>query len=114
MTPDSARLQSALKIAVYHKSVTRDVRIHVSGFTKIEPIAIVILAVIMSIASLQMIREAAEKIAAFATEDASGPTFGTITIIICTLTIGRKVNVSQRLPGVSSIVLCKIFISRPP
>ena len=80
---------------MHNKSVTRNIRIYVSGFTKIEPVAIVILAVIMSIASLQMIREAAEKIAAFASNDASGPTFGTVTIIICTSTIGKLVSASR-------------------
>lgn len=68
----------------------RDIYKYPQGYTKIEPIAIVILAVIMSIASLQMIRESAEKIAAFANDEATGPIFGTITIVICTSTIVTK------------------------
>ena len=61
---------------------------HSLGRTKLEPLAIVILSVVMALASVQMIRESIEKIIAFATEDADGPTFGVTSIVICSITIG--------------------------
>ena len=88
-----------------------------AGRTKLEPIAIVMLAVVMSLASVAMIRQSIEKISAFAMYDLQpayrhndtavfcltipemtefvhadgreGPHFGVESIIICVLTIGE-------------------------
>lgn len=60
------------------------------GRTRLEPVAIVILSVVMSLASVQMIRESVEKIIAYATNSNShGPDFNIASIVICSLTIGR-------------------------
>ena len=60
-----------------------------TGRTKLEPVAIVILAVVMSLASVQMVREAVTKIVVYSTKDASGPVFKLPAILICCITIGK-------------------------
>ena len=59
-----------------------------SGRTKLEPIAIVVLSVVMSLASVQMIRESVEKIIYYTKDKGSGPRFEVATIVICSLTVG--------------------------
>jgi len=94
-----------------------------SGRTKLEPIAIVMLSVVMSLASVAMIRQSIEKIIAFAMYDLQpeyrhndtavfcltipemtdfvhadgreGPQFGIESIIICVLTIGQSFYVHE-------------------
>jgi len=91
-----------------------------AGRTKLEPVAIVVLSVIMSLASIQMIRQSAERIVAYAQYDIesatqrngsmvlcvpidemadyvpsgtdSGPVFGIDSIVICVSTIGQCVS----------------------
>lgn len=65
----------------------RDLYQYPQGRTKLEPVAIVIVSVVMALASVQMIRESVEKIIRFATEDAEGPVFGLPAIILCVLTV---------------------------
>lgn len=54
-----------------------------------EPIAIVILSVIMSLASIQLIVESSEKIAGLATGGEERPDVGIITIVLLSCTIGK-------------------------
>ena len=54
-----------------------------------EPIAIVILSVVMALASVQIIRESIEKIIYYATNKSHGPNVDVKSIVICTLTIGE-------------------------
>ena len=61
----------------------------VAGRTRIEPVAIVVLSVIMALASVQMTIESVEKIISFARGDGQGPVFGVVTICICASTIGE-------------------------
>lgn len=60
-----------------------------SGRTKLEPIAIVILSVIMSLASIQLIVESSEKIAGLATGNEDRPDVGITTIVLLSSTIGK-------------------------
>ncbi|CAD5115370.1 DgyrCDS4349 [Dimorphilus gyrociliatus] len=65
----------------------RDIYSYPGGRTKLEPIAIVILSVVMALASVQMIRESIEKIINYATKDSSTLNIDIATIIILVLTI---------------------------
>ncbi|XP_060078439.1 uncharacterized protein LOC132557924 [Ylistrum balloti] len=60
------------------------------GRTKLEPIAIVVLSVIMSVASLQLIRESAEKLVDLANYKSSAPSFTIPTIVITSSTVVIK------------------------
>ncbi|XP_069103883.1 uncharacterized protein [Argopecten irradians] len=60
------------------------------GRTKLEPIAIVVLSVIMSLASLQLIRESAEKFIDLANHNSTPPSFTVPTIIITASTVVIK------------------------
>lgn len=60
------------------------------GRTKLEPIAIVVLSVIMSVASLQLIRESAEKIIELANLSSGPPDFTIPTIVIISSTVVIK------------------------
>jgi len=92
----------------------------VLGRTKLEPVAIVVLSVIMSLASIQMIRQSAERIVAYGQYDIesasrrngsmvlcvpidemadyvpsgtdSRPVFELDSIIICVITVGQYVS----------------------
>ena len=64
----------------------------VAGRTKLEPVAIVVLSVVMALASVQMIRESVEKIIDFATKSLRGPDVGIPSIVICSCTIGQLFN----------------------
>ena len=59
-----------------------------TGRTKLEPISIIILSVVMALASIQIIRESIEVIISYATNPSHGPTFDVISIVICCATIG--------------------------
>lgn len=59
------------------------------GRTRLEPVAIVIVSVVMSLASVQMIRESVERIIYYAQNESSGPIFEIPTIVICALTVGK-------------------------
>ncbi|XP_022257193.1 metal tolerance protein 4-like isoform X1 [Limulus polyphemus] len=69
----------------------RDLYQYPQGRTRLEPIAIVILSVIMSLASVQMVREAVENII-FYTVHSGIIRFQAETIAICLVTIGVKVT----------------------
>ncbi|XP_071147717.1 uncharacterized protein [Mytilus edulis] len=56
--------------------------VYPQGRTKLEPIAIVILSVVMSLASVQLIRESIEKIINLTTGDSKPPTVDIATIVI--------------------------------
>lgn len=68
----------------------RDPYTYPQGKTKLEPIAIVILSVIMALASVQMIRESVEKIINYSSNPSAGPTVGLAAIIICCCTVVIK------------------------
>jgi len=53
------------------------------GRTKLEPVAIVVLSVIMSLASIQMIRQAAERIVAYAQYDLESATKRNGSMVLC-------------------------------
>ncbi|KAJ8319759.1 hypothetical protein KUTeg_001346 [Tegillarca granosa] len=82
----------------------RDPYVYPQGRTKLEPIAIVILAVIMSLASLQLIRESIEKIISLASLSGSIPNVDLATIIITVSAIVIKLIlylVCRRVPSPS-------------
>ena len=61
------------------------------GKTKLEPIAIVILSVVMSVASLLLIKESITKIVVFSQDpDASKPNYDIVTIVITVATVVIK------------------------
>ncbi|XP_076356309.1 uncharacterized protein LOC143249781 isoform X2 [Tachypleus tridentatus] len=68
----------------------RDLYQYPQGRTRLEPIAIVILSVIMSLASVQMVRESVENII-FYTVHSGIISFEAETIAVCLITIGVKV-----------------------
>lgn len=69
---------------------TRDPYVYPQGRTKLEPIAIVILSVVMSLASVQLIREAIEKIIVLSKGNNELPTFNIPTLVITVSTIVIK------------------------
>ncbi|KAI0217953.1 Metal tolerance protein 10 [Lamellibrachia satsuma] len=68
----------------------RDIYQYPQGRTRLEPLAIVILSVIMALASVQMIREATQKIIQYTKSDIVDLTFGIVPICICIGTIVLK------------------------
>lgn len=85
-------LSSGFVIAVTERAMRkRDLYEYPQGRTKLEPIAIVILSVIMSLASIQLIVESSEKIAGFATENEDRPDVGITTIVLLSCTIVTKI-----------------------
>ena len=66
-----------------------DLTVFFSGRTKLEPVSIVIISVIMSLASVQMIRESIEMIIFYASDNESGPSMGIFTITIGVITISK-------------------------
>ena len=61
-----------------------------TGRTKLEPIAVVILSVIMAVASLHLIEETIEKIVHLAGGESDPPTMEWITIGISCTTVGNN------------------------
>ena len=68
----------------------RDIYQYPQGRTKLEPIAVIILAVVMALASVQMLRESVEKIVMIATQQSGGPDFTIATVVICAVTVGMS------------------------
>lgn len=68
----------------------RDPYVYPQGRTKLEPIGIVILAVVMAVASVQIIKEAAMKMIGVANETASLPIMNIPTLVIAGSTIVVK------------------------
>lgn len=60
-----------------------------AGRRRLEPVAIVILSVIMSLASFQLIIESIQKIASFVADKSGKPDFSIPTIVITASTIGK-------------------------
>ena len=60
-----------------------------SGRRRLEPMAIVILSVIMSLASFQVIIESVQKIVAFTSDKTGAPKFEVPTIVITACTVGE-------------------------
>jgi len=81
------------------------------GRTKLEPVAIVVLSVVMALASVQMIIQAFEKIAAFAIYDLQPPYLHNGSDVMCINISDMKQYVpvegeSGPVFGVESIVIC--------
>ena len=60
------------------------------GRTKLEPVSIIILSVVMGMASLQLIRESGQKIGTLVTDDSSLPDMGITTFVIAGSTVGKS------------------------
>ena len=76
-------------LTTVHLAMFVNVCILSTGRTRLEPLAIVILSVIMALASVQMIREATEKIIQYTKSDIVNLQFGLVPICICIGTVGR-------------------------
>lgn len=88
----------------------RDVYTYPGGRTKLEPIAIVILSVVMALASVQMIRESIEKIINYATKDSTSPKIEIPTLVILVLTIIIKLIlflICRRVPLLTTQALAE-------
>jgi len=81
------------------------------GRTKLEPVAIVVLSVIMSLASIQMIRQSAERIVAYAQYDLENATKRNGSTVLC-VPIDEMVDYvpsgtdSRPVFEIDSIVIC--------
>jgi divalent metal cation (Fe/Co/Zn/Cd) transporter len=88
----------------------------IAGRTKLEPIAIVVLSVIMASASIQMIREAIEQVISYALFDLKGPPNFNDTGMLC-VTLDKMKDIVAEGDGkgpvfsVFSICICCITIS---
>ena len=60
------------------------------GRTKLEPVSIIILSVVMGMASLQLIRESGQKISTLVTDHSSLPDMGIATFVIAGSTVGKS------------------------
>ncbi|KAL4221373.1 hypothetical protein ACF0H5_019631 [Mactra antiquata] len=88
LVDSSVDLLSGLVIWVTSRAVKKTDRyVYPQGRTKLEPMAIVILSVIMSVASLQIIKEALTKIVGLANDTQSPPKMDWITIGISSATV---------------------------
>ncbi|KAK6176223.1 hypothetical protein SNE40_014547 [Patella caerulea] len=68
----------------------RNIYLYPSGRTRLEPVAIVILSVIMSLASFQLLVESIQKIVGLVNNSGDIPTFNLTTIIITSTTVVLK------------------------
>lgn len=68
----------------------RDPYMYPQGRTKLEPLAIIILAVVMALCSVQLIREAIEKLIGLSDMSSSLPTVDAVTFAIAGSTVGIK------------------------
>ena len=62
-----------------------------TGRAKLEPIAIVIISVIMAVASLHLVEETIEKIIHLAFGESEPPTMDWITLGISSITVGKNI-----------------------
>ncbi|XP_025083819.1 metal tolerance protein 6-like isoform X2 [Pomacea canaliculata] len=91
LVDSSVDLLSGIIIWYTSRAVKRsDMYLYPSGRRRLEPVAIVILSVIMSLASFQLIIESIQKIAAFVADKSGKPDFSIPTIVITASTIGAK------------------------
>ena len=63
----------------------------IPGRAKLEPIAIVIISVIMAVASLHLVEETIEKIIHLAFGESEPPTMDWITLGISSITVGKSI-----------------------
>ncbi|ESO88767.1 hypothetical protein LOTGIDRAFT_234372 [Lottia gigantea] len=70
----------------------RNIYLYPGGRTRLEPLAIVVLSVIMSLASFQIVIESIQKIVALVNISDNIPTFDNITIIIVSTTVVVKLG----------------------
>ncbi|ELU06159.1 hypothetical protein CAPTEDRAFT_181595 [Capitella teleta] len=94
---------------------TRDIYQYPQGRTKLEPIAIVVLSVIMASASIQMIREAVEQLVSFAMFDVKGPPPFNESGVLCATLDQMKVIVNEGTGKgpeftVTAICICVITV----
>ncbi|CAH1776433.1 unnamed protein product, partial [Owenia fusiformis] len=68
----------------------RNPYLYPQGRTKLEPVAIIVISVVMALASVQMIRESIQKIIEYAGDQSSGPSVDIATIVILSFTIVTK------------------------
>ena len=64
--------------------------VHTPGRTKLEPVSIIILSVVMALASLQLIRESAERIATLVGDPTVLPVMEVPTFVIAGSTVGKS------------------------
>ena len=68
-----------------------------------EPLSIVILSVVMSLASVEMIKESIEMIVRYVDEPDGGPVVRLPTILICVVTIGKSRNIQITVAKIFSV-----------
>ena len=68
-----------------------------AGRTKLEPVSIIILSVVMALASLQLVRESVEKLVMLADDASSLPDMEIPTFVIAGSTVGKSCNLDT--PG---------------
>ncbi len=68
-----------------------------TGKTKLEPLSIVILSVVMSLASVEMIKESIEKIVHYVHDPHGGPVVKLPTVLICVVTVGKFTACTKRI-----------------
>ena len=68
-----------------------------AGRTKLEPVSIIILSVVMALASLQLVRESVEKLVMLADDASSLPDVEIPTFVIAGSTVGKSCNLAT--PG---------------
>jgi hypothetical protein len=86
-----------------------------AGRTKLEPIAIVVLSVVMALASFQVILEALTKIGHMASYDLHPPPDINKSEVVCTSIENMSAYIVESSPegpefGIDSIVICGITI----
>lgn len=89
----------------------RDPYLYPQGRTKLEPVAIIVLSVIMALASVVMIRQSVEKIIAFVMFDVQSPELHNFTAIFCVTIPEMEEYVHmdgqrQAIFEIESIVIC--------
>jgi len=87
------------------------------GRTKLEPVAIVVLSVIMSLASIQMIRQSVERIVAYAQYDVESATRRNGSMVLCVAIDEMEDYVpsgtdSRPIFELDSIIICIITIGQ--
>jgi len=87
------------------------------GRTKLEPVAIVVLSVIMSLASIQMIRQSVERIVAYAQYDIESASRRNGSMILCVAIDDMEDYVpsgsdSRPVFELDSIIICVVTIGQ--
>jgi len=87
------------------------------GRTKLEPVAIVVLSVIMSLASIQMIRQSVERIVAYAQYDIESATRRNGSMVLCVAIDEMEDYVpsgtdSRPVFELDSIIICVVTVGQ--